>query len=345
VLAQVIVSKYQDHQPLHRQEGIYARMGVAIPRSTMAGWLGHLEITVEPLGDLLWRKMLAQTGLQADETPVPMLAPGTGKTSTGYLWAYRTLPSADIQAVSFEFAVSRAKEHPNRRLARFAGTLQVDGYAGYGDVLARPDVIEAGCLAHCRRKYVEVYEATRSPVAQEAITRIAALYELERELRDVDIDERTRQRQARAGPLLQALHEWLVAMHAKAPPRSALAKAMLYTLNRWQALTRYVDDGRLPPDTNAVENCIRGIAMGRRNWLFTGSEGGGRRAALMYTLIESAKLNGVQPLAYLTDILQRLPVARKMDDLEAMLPWNWKPAAAVDPEAALAAAMGKTPEL
>jgi transposase len=333
LLAQVIVAKYADHMPLHRQEGIYARMGVGIARSTMAGWIGQLEVLLEPLGERLRTSVISESALQADETPVPVLAPGTGRTATGYLWAYRTLPSASLQAVAFDFAMSRSKEHPTRVLAGFAGTLQVDGYAGYGEVLGREDVIEAGCWAHARRKFVEVWESTHSPVAQQAIARIAKLYELERTLHDASIEERQRQRQARAGPLLDSLHEWLQAMHAKASPRSALAKAMLYTLNRWKALLRYVDDGRLPPDTNAVENAIRGIAVGRRNWLFAGSESGGRRAALMYSLIETAKLNGVEPLAYLCDILQRLPTARARD-LDVLLPWNWKLAtASARPEA------------
>ena len=326
VLAQVIVAKYVDHTPLHRQEGIYARMGVGIARSSMAGWIGQLEVLLEPLAERLRESVLAQDALQADETPVPVLAPGTGRTATGYLWAYRTLPTLQLQAVVFDFAISRGREHPKRMLAQFAGTLQVDGYAGYGEVLARDDVIEAGCFAHARRKFVEVYEATRSPIAQQAITRIGALYAIERELQGLSLEERQRQRQARAGPLLENLHHWLQAMHAKASPRSALAKAMLYTLNRWRALIRYLDDPRLPPDTNAVENAIRGIAMGRRNWLFAGSESGGQRAALMYSLIETAKMNSLNPFAYLRDILERLPTARSRD-LDALLPWNWQPSA------------------
>lgn len=328
VIANVIVAKYVDHLPLHRQEGIYARMGVAIPRSTMAGWIGSIGVLCEPLTDLAAEHVVARQALQADETPLPVLDPGTGKTSTGYLWAYRTLPSDPIQAVVFDFAMSRAQAHPNRMLASFAGTLQVDGYAGYNEILRRPTVTEAGCLAHARRKFVEVYDATKSPIAQQAITRIAALYQIEREIDgaapEASILDRQRHRQARAGPLLDAFHQWLIATHAKTPPRSALAKAMHYTLNRWKALIRYVDDGRLPLDTNAVENAIRPVALGRRNWMFAGSEAGGKRAAQMYSLLSSAKMNGHEPLAYLTDILERLPTAR-MKDLEAMLPWNWTP--------------------
>lgn len=332
VIANVIVAKYVDHLPLHRQEGMYARMGVAIPRSTMAGWIGKIGVLFEPLTDLLAQRVVGFNALQADETPVPVLEPGSGKTASGYLWVYRTLPSDPVQAVTFDFAMSRAQAHPNRMLAHFNGTLQVDGYAGYNEVLARPGVIEAGCLAHARRKFVEVYEATKSPEAQQAIVRIAALYQIEREFDDTAQAgctlDRERYRQARAGPLLEAFHAWLTASYAKSPPRSALAKAMKYTINRWTALTRYIQDGRLPLDTNAVENAIRPVALGRRNWLFAGSDNGGQRAAQMYSLISTAKLNGIEPLAYLTDILERLPTAR-MKDLEAMLPWNWKPQSAL----------------
>lgn len=329
VIANVIVSKYEDHQPLHRQEGIYARMGVAIPRSTMAGWIGRVGVSAEPLTDLLAQHIVGHSALQADETPVSVLDPGTGKTATGYVWAYRTLPSDPVQAVTFDFAMSRAQQHANRMLANFQGTLQVDGYAGYNQILARPGVIEAGCWAHARRKFVEVYETTQSPVAQQAITRIAALYAIEREIgtpEEVTILDRERHRKARAGPLLEAFRDWLLASHGKAPARSALAQAMKYTLNRWPALTRYVEDGRLPLDTNAVENSIRPLALGRRNWMFAGSPAGGKRAAQMYSLIASAKMNGHEPLAYLADIIERLPTARQRD-LEAMLPWNWKPPA------------------
>lgn len=339
VLANVVVSKFVDHQPLHRQEAIYARMGVAIPRSTMAGWLGRIGVSVQPLVELLAERAIATGALQADETPVPVLDPGSGKTATGYHWAYRTLPSDPVQAVVFDFAASRSQMHPNRMLAGFAGTLQVDGYAGYNEILRKEAVTEAGCWAHARRKFVDVFEATKSPVAQEAIRRIAALYKIEHEIDDAGEAttlERSRLRESRAGPLLEELYAWLVAIHAKSPPRGSLAKAIQYTLNRWAALTQFLKDGRLPLDTNAVENAIRPIALGRRNWLFAGSEAGGVRAAQIYSLLGSARLAGLQPLDYITDVLQRMPTARKRD-LEAMLPWNWKPSTARDITAELAA--------
>jgi hypothetical protein len=200
--------------------------------------------------------------------------------------------------------------------------LQVDGYAGYNGVLRREGVLEAGCMAHARRNFVEVWEATKSPAAQTAITEIARLYAIESAVQDLSVAERQRQRQARAGPILDAFRQWLEAVRAKTAPRSALAKAIQYALNRWPALVRYVDDGRINIDNNPVENAIRGIALGRKNYLFCGSEGGGRRAALMSSLIESAKLNGIAPKAYLLDVLTKLPTAKRAD-LDALMPWNF----------------------
>ena len=322
LLAHVLASKYLDHLPLHRQEQIYARDGVALPRSTMAGWLGQLEVLLEPVVERLTTHVLASTVIQADETPVPVLLPGNGRTATGYLWAYRSGLWQPTQAVVFDFAMSRGQAIPAKFLQGYQGVLQVDGYAGYNDVLRRDGVIEAGCFAHARRNFVEVWESTKSPAAQTAITEIARLYAIEAEVKDLPTAERQRQRQARAGPILDAFRRWLEAVRAKTAPRSALGKAIQYALNRWSALVRYVDDGRINIDNNPVENAIRGIALGRKNFLFCGSEGGGRRAALMYSLIESAKLNGIDPKAYLVDVLTRLPTAKR-DDLDALMPWNF----------------------
>ena len=322
LLAHVLAAKYLDHLPLHRQEQIYARDGVALPRSTMAGWLGQLEVLLEPLVERLATHVLGTAVIQADETPVPVLQPGNGRTATGYLWAYRSGPWQSVQAVVFDFAMSRGQATPARFLQDYQGVLQVDGYAGYNDVLRREGVLEAGCMAHARRNFVEVWEATKAPAAQTAITEIARLYAIESEVQDLGVAERQRQRQARAGPILDAFRQWLEAVRAKTAPRSALAKAIQYALNRWPALVRYVDDGRINIDNNPVENAIRGIALGRKNYLFCGSEGGGRRAALMYSLIESAKLNGIDPKAYLLDVLTKLPTAKRAD-LDALMPWNF----------------------
>jgi transposase len=341
VLANVVVAKYVDHQPLYRQESIYARMGVEISRSTQAGWIGQIDVSVEPLVDRLASAVVAASGLQADETPVPVLAPGTGKTATGYLWAYRTLPSDTVQAVFYDFAMNRSQQHPKRVLGGFAGTLQVDGYCGYNEVLSRERVIEAGCLAHARRKLVDVFKVTGSPIAKEAIARIGALYKIEHDIDDlgVSIVERQRIRHERSRPLMDALHDWIELCRARTSPRSSLAQALQYSLNRWTALCRFLDDGRLPLDTNAVENAMRPVCLGRRNWLFAGSEAGGQRAARIYSLLVTAKLNGHEPLAYFTDVLERLPTAR-MRDLDALLPWNWQPSASVDVAAALQASHG-----
>lgn len=322
LLAHVLGSKYLDHLPLHRQEQIYARDGVVLPRSTMAGWLGQLEVLFEPLVERLATHVLSAAVVQADETPVPVLQPGNGHTATGYLWAYRSGPWNPTQAVVFDFAMSRGQATPAHFLQNYQGVLQVDGYAGYNAILRREGIVEAGCMAHARRKFVEVWETTKSPAAQTAITEIARLYAIESELKELTVEERQRQRQARAGPILDTFRQWLEATYAKTGSRSALGKAIQYSLNRWKALARYVEDGRINIDNNPVENAIRGIALGRKNFLFCGSEGGGRRAALMYSLIESAKLNGINPNAYLVDVLTRLPTAKR-DDLDALMPWNF----------------------
>ena len=341
VLANVVVAKYVDHQPLYRQESIYARMGVEISRSTQAGWIGADRRAGRAPGRPIGKRGSGCLGLAGRRDDGTGAGPGYGKTTTGYLWAYRTLPSDPVQAVIFDFAMNRSQEHPKRVLAGFAGTLQVDGYSGYNEVLSRETVIEAGCLAHARRKLVDVFKVTGSPIAKEAIARIAALYQIEHDIDDlgVSILDRQRIRHERSRPLMKALHEWLVLCRARASPRSSLAQALQYSLNRWTALCRYLDDGRLPLDTNAVENAMRPVCLGRRNWLFAGSEAGGQRAAQIYSLLVTAKLNGLEPLAYLTDVLERLPTAR-MRDLDAMLPWNWQPSASVDVAAALHASHG-----
>jgi hypothetical protein len=268
-------------------------------------------------------KLTAERLLHADETPVPVLDPGAGKTATGYLWAYRSGPWSSLQAVAFDFAMSRASEWPQRFLAPFTGTLLVDGYAGYNAVLRRPHMIEAACMAHARRPFHEIAQATGSPIARNALIEIGKLYVIEREVKHLPPEQRASERRARAGPLLGEFKRWLDETYAKSPPRSAIGNALAYSINRWTALTRYLDDGWLNIDNNPVENAIRGIALGRKNWLFAGSEAGGRRAAQFYTLIESAKLNGINPHAYLTHVLSQLPTA-KAKDLDALLPWNYR---------------------
>jgi transposase len=324
LISHVAVGKYLNHQPLYRQEAEFERMGVAIPRSTMAGWFGELEVLIDPLVGRVIEHLTAEHLLHADETPVPVLDPGAGKTATGYLWAYRSGPWSSLQAVAFDFAMSRASVWPTRFLTPFTGTLVVDGYSGYNAVLRRPDMIEAACMAHARRPFYELAQATGSPIAQNALIEIAKLYAIEREVKNLPPEQRASERRARAGPILSEFKRWLDETYAKSPPRSAIGNALAYSLNRWPALIRYLDDGWLNIDNNPVENAIRGIALGRKNWLFAGSEAGGRRAAQFYTLIETAKLNGINPHAYLTNVLTQLPTA-KARDLDALLPWNYRP--------------------
>lgn len=333
LLAQVIVSKYLDHSPLHRQEGMYARMGVEIARSTMAGWLGRSQWGLEALVECLRAELIGEPYVLADETPVPVLEPGNGRTKTGYLWTYCTGPWSKLQAVVFDFQASRSGVHPKQFLEGFKGTLQVDGYAGYHSVFGGGGIIEAGCLAHARRQFHDVYQATDSPIAAQALAQIARLYDIEREAKELSAEERCRLRQARAGPLLEAFKGWLESVHGKCPPRGALAKAIAYSLTRWRALTRYLDDGQLNIDTNPVERCIRPVALGRANWLFCGSEGGGRRAALIYSLLGTAKLNGVNPYDYLVEVFTRIPTC-KSKDLPTLLPHRWQSASAPEQQAA-----------
>lgn len=324
LIMHVATGKYLNHLPLYRQEAEFGRMGMPIPRSTMAGWFGELEVLLEPLVGRMTELLLAETILHADETPVPVLDPGAGKTATGYLWAYRSGPWSNLQAVAFQFAMSRGAEHPNRFLALFTGTLVVDGYSGYNTVLKRSNINEAGCMAHARRPFYEIAEATGSPIAQSALIVIGKLYEIEVQLKALSAHERARERKKHAAPILADFKPWLDQTYANAPPKSAIGQALAYAINRWTALTRYLEDGMLNIDNNPVENAIRGVALGKRNWLFAGSEAGGRRAAQFYTLIETAKLNGVNPSAYLTHVLTALPSA-KATDLDALLPWNFQP--------------------
>jgi transposase len=337
LLAHVLIGKYGHHLPLYRQAEIYAREGVALGRSTLAGWVGRAAFELQPVIEAIRRHVLAADKIHGDDTPVPVLAPGTGKTATGRLWVYvgddRPWAGAAPPAVLYRYSADRKGEHPQGHLRDFRGTLQADGYAGFNALYERGGLSEVACWAHVRRKFFDLHAAHGTPLAKEALDRIGALYATEDAARGRPADERRRLRQIRAGPLLDALEGWLRATLPKLSGRSELAAAIRYALNRWTALTRYRDDGRLEIDNNIAERAIRGIALGRKNWLFAGSHDGGQRAAALSTLIETAKLNGVDPEPYLRDILSRLAThpAQRLDEL---LPWNW--AAARGP-AALAA--------
>ena len=323
LLAQVMVAKYADHLPLYRQESIFGRAGFAIPRSTLGAWVGMCGVQLQPLVDALRSAVLAHRVLHADETPVAMLKPGQGKTHRAYLWAYAPGAFEDLRAVIYDFTESRAGSHARDFLGDWRGSLVCDDFSGYKASFAL-GVTEAGCLAHARRKFVDLQATGKSLIAETAVRFFAQLYEVEREVRALDADERQCIRQVRARPLADALHAWMIAQRQQLPEGSATARAIDYSLKRWVALTRYIDDGRLPADNNWIENQIRPVAVGRSNWLFAGSLRAGQRAAAIMSLIQSARLNGHDPYAYLKDVFMRLPT-QPMSRVEELLPHCWVP--------------------
>jgi transposase len=325
LLAHVTVSKFADSLPLYRQAQIYAREGVELERSTLADWLGGVAHLVQPLVDALGRYVLAATKLHADDTPVPVLQPGRGSTKTGRLWTYvrddRPAGSAEAPAVWFQYSPDRKGERPLSHLKHFAGILQADGYAGFERLYARGDVVEAACWAHVRRKFYDLHVANNSPIAAEALRRIGALYTIEAEMRGRPPDQRKAARQARAGPLLDDLQDWLQTTLGTVSKKSELAIAMRYAITRWTALTRYRDDGGIEIDNNAAERSLRAVAIGRKNYLFAGSDAGGDRAAAFYSLIGTAKLNGLDPEAYLRAVLERI-AEHPINRVDELLPWH-----------------------
>lgn len=327
LLAQVIGAKYADHCPLYRQEGIYRRSGVELPRAMLASWVSAAAQRMEPLVHSLERYVLSANKLHADDTPVPVLAPGSGKTKTGRLWAYvrddRPSSSTDPPAVFYRYSPDRKAEHPQAHLRTFAGVLQADGYAGFNALYAREaqPLIDAACWAHARRKFYDVYVQHRSPTAAEALLKIGELYAVERLLRGQSPEARVQARRTQAAPLLHALHAWLKAQRAQLLTKSSLAAAIDYALTRWVALTRYVDDGRIEIDNNAAERAIRALVLGRRNYLFAGSDAGGETAARLYSLIGTCRLNHIDPHAYLKQVLERI-ADHPINRIDELLPWR-----------------------
>jgi len=328
LLAHVLVSKYCDHLPLYRQSEIYAREGVELERSTLADWVGGTSQLLAPLVEALRRHVLSATKLHADDTPVPVLAPGNGKTKTGRLWTYvrddRPAGDATPAAVWFAYSPDRKGEHPQAHLSHFTGTLQADGYAGFDQIYEAGRIQEAACWAHVRRKFYDLHVAHQSPVAAEAIERIAALYAIEKEIRGHAAGERHQVRNTQARPLLDSLKQWLEETLGKLSRKSDTAMAVRYALSRWDALLRYVDDGHIEIDNNAAERALRTVALGRKNYLFAGSDAGGERAAAIYSLIGTAKLNGLDPEAYLRNVLFRI-ADHPINRIEELLPWNVTP--------------------
>lgn len=325
LLAHVVTSKFADHLPLYRQSEIYAREGVDLDRSTLAKWVGQTSRLLDPLLEALRRYVISANKLHGDDTPVPVLAPGNGKTKTGRLWTYvrDDRPSGDsaAPAVWFAYSPDRRGEHPQQHLREFRGTLQADAYAGFNKLYEDGSIQQAPCLAHIRRKFYDLKEAHQSPIAIEALERIAPLYTIEEEIRGRSPDERQQVRNLRSRPIMNSIRDWLETSLTKLSPKSDTSAAIRYALTLWDALLRYCDDGRIEIDNSAAERALRGVAVGRRNYLFAGSDRGGERAATFYALIGSAKLNGLNPEAYLRTVIERIadhPVNR----IEELLPWN-----------------------
>jgi transposase len=325
LLAHVLVSKYCHHLPLYRQEEIYEREGVELDRATLADWVGGASGLLQPLVEALRRHVMSATKLHADDTPVPVLAPGLGKTKLGRLWTYvrdgRPAGDKTPPAVWFAYTPDRKGEHPRRHLSSFTGTLQADAYAGFDQLYESGCIQEAACWAHVRRKFYDLYVAHKSPVGQEALRRIGELYAIEDDIRDRQPEERRRVRNERSRPLVESLKQWLGETLVKLSKKSDTAQAVRYALGRWEALLRYVDDGHLEIDNNAAERELRVVALGRKNYLFAGSDRGGERAAAIYSLIGTAKLNGLDPETYLRDVLSRI-ADHPINRIEDLLPWN-----------------------
>lgn len=323
LLAWVTTAKYLDHLPLYRIAHIAAREGVTLSLSTLAEWVGRVGMALQPLADRLIWHLLQGSVLHADETPVAQLDPGSGKTQRAYLWAYR---SNDFELgpriIVFDYQTSRSGKHARDFLDGWQGQLVVDDYAGYKSLFTLGNCTELGCWAHVRRKFFDLHQANASTVAFEALQRIGELYAVEDEGRQITIETRQQLRAEKSRPILQSLHDWLLHIRLQTADGGGTAKAIDYTLKRWHSLIRYADSGHLPIDNNPVENTIRPIALGKKNWLFAGSERAGKRAAVIQTLLGTAKLNHINPAQWLTDTLEKLPTwpNSRIDELLPLAP-------------------------
>jgi transposase len=326
-VAQVLVSKYADHLPLYRQAQILARQGVMLDRSTLADWVGRAAFLLRPVHERLLAVLKTSGKLFADETTAPVLDPGRGRTKTGQLWAYarddRPWGGTDPPGVAYVYAPDRRAERPIAHLAGFRGVLQVDGYGGYKVLAERGEVRLAFCWSHVRRRFYELAQAGPAPIASEALARIAALYKIEGEIRGRSAEERRAVRQARSRILVEAFEPWLREKLAIVSQKSKLADAIRYALSRWTGLSRFLDDGRVEIDSNVVERSIRPLALTRKNALFAGSDGGAEHWAVLASLIETCKLIGVEPQAYLADVITRIVAGHPNSRLDELLPWTY----------------------
>ncbi len=326
LLAHVLVSKYGDHSPLYRQSQIFRREGIDLDRSTLADWVGKSTALLEPLADAIARHVLKGQAIFADDTPVKMLAPGSGKTKTARLWAYvrdeRPWAGEAHPAAWYQFSPDRKGARPREHLANYKGSMHADGYAGFNDLYRAGKVTEVACMAHIRRKFVDVHTSQGSAIAEEAIKRIAILYGIEKDARGRPPDERVKIRQRKSKPVFDDLEAWLHAQLTRISGKSPLAGAIRYALTRMKKLRPWLDHGFLELDNNTAERSMRPIALGRKNYLFMGSEGGGKAAAIAYTLVETAKLSGVDPQAWLTSVLGRI-ADHKITRIDELLPWRY----------------------
>jgi transposase len=327
-VAQVLVSKYADHLPLYRQAQIYARQGIELDRSTLADWVGHAAFHLRPLHENLLARLRQRSKLFADETTVPVLDPGRGRTKTGQLWAYaaddRPWGGSDPPGVAYVYAPDRKADRPIAHLAGFKGILQVDGYAGYPKLAERGDVELAFCWAHMRRNFYDLAIPGPAPIASEALKRIAEFYAIEKDINGRSAEERCLIRQQRSRPLADTFEQWLRSKLVLISQKSKLADAINYALTRWKGLTRFIDDGRIELDNNTVERSIRPIKLTRKNALFAGSDGGAEHWAVIASLIETCKLNHVDPLAYLNDVLTRIVNGHPNSEIDQLLPWAYR---------------------
>jgi transposase len=335
LLANVVVSKYLDGLPLFRQSAILAREGIEIERATLADWVGHAAWWVTPLAAMIAAYVMAASVIHTDDTPIAVLAPGNGKTRTGRIWIYlldeRPWQGSRAPAAYYRFSPDRKGERPRDHLATFHGIMQADAFSGYEALFRQsgppgsnaPRILHAACWAHARRKLFDEFERSKSPIAEAALRRIGELYAIEAEIAGLSAERRHRLRQEHAVPILVDLKIWFQDQRRRLSSKTNLAKALQYALTRWDALTLYTSDGRIGIDNNPAERALRGIAVTRKNFLFLGSEAGGERAAVLYTVLESAKLNGLNPEAYLADIIDRMAKGHPINRLSELLPWNW----------------------